>query len=140
MSERKELLLCPFCGGKAKASEADIKAGFLVTIDCTQCGASNSTIDAWNSRSGPAATPLIITDAMCEAAVKVDHTDHIQGFTYKTHHVIRDVRKDFAEQKIWEINKDDADAEAKFYFRCRIEHMRVVLAAALTSPEQEGGR
>lgn len=77
-------------------------------------------------------TSMKITDAMCEAAVKADQIDRIQGFTYKTHHVIRDVWKDFPEQKIWEINKDDADAESKFHHQCRLERMRMVLEAALS--------
>ena len=72
-----------------------------------------------------------VTDAMCEAAVKADQVERIQGFTYESHHVIRDVWKDFSEQKVWEIDKNDADAEPKFRHQCRIERMRKVLEAAL---------
>ena len=80
-----------------------------------------------------------VTDAMCEAAVKADQAERIQGFTYEAHHVIRDVWKDFSEQKVWEIDKNDADAEPKFRHQCRIERMRKVLDAALevTRPEEK---
>lgn len=80
-----------------------------------------------------------VTNAMCEAAVKADQAERIQGFTYEAHHVIRDVWKDFSEQKVWEIDKNDADAEPKFRHQCRIERMRKVLEAALevTRPEEK---
>ena len=71
-----------------------------------------------------------IDNEMCEAAVKADQVNRIQGFTYEARHVIRDVWKD-SEQEIWSIDKNDADAEAKFYHQCRLERMRVVLTAAL---------
>jgi hypothetical protein len=83
-----------------------------------------------NHRVGKA---MKVTDEMCEAAVKAALVDRIQGFTYKTHHVIRDVYKDFSEQKIWEINKDDSGADDRFYHQCRIERMRVLLEAALST-------
>lgn len=77
-----------------------------------------------------------ITDAMCEAALKTNMIDRIQGFSYNTRHVIRDVWKPWNEQQIWEINKNDADAALKFYHRCEIETIRLVLQAALAaSPE-----
>ena len=73
-----------------------------------------------------------ITDEMCGAAVKADQVDRIQGFTYMVRHVIRDVWKDFPEQEVWSIDKNDADAEAKFQHQCRIERMRMVLEAAFS--------
>ena len=79
-----------------------------------------------------------VTDEMCEAAVKADQVDRIQGFTYTKRHVIRDVWKGFNEQNIWEINKDDADAEAKFHHQCQIERMRKVLEAACSLSSQQG--
>ncbi len=80
-----------------------------------------------------------VTDEMCEAAIKADITDRIQGFTHEKHHVIRDIWKDYSEQKIWEINKDDADAESKFYHQCRVERMRTVLEAACSAVKGERG-
>jgi len=80
-----------------------------------------------------------ITDEMCEAAVKADQIDRIQGFTYRTHHVIRDVWLDGPQQRIWEIDKNDADAEDKFYRQCRIERMRKVLEAALAVSSNNRG-
>lgn len=85
----------------------------------------------------PAQAPKV-TDEMCEAAIKADSADRIQGFTYTKRHVIRDVWKSFDEQNIWEICKDDADAEAKFHHQCQIERMRKVLEAALALPSTEG--
>lgn len=76
-----------------------------------------------------------ITDAMCEAAIKADVVDRIQGFGYDTHYVIRDVWLDYGAQTLWKISKDDAEAEERFRRQCGIERMRKVLEAALTVSE-----
>lgn len=78
-----------------------------------------------------------VTDTMCEAAVRADHISRIQGFTYSTQHVIRDLYKPYDEQKIWAVDKNDADAEDKFHHQCRIERMRKVLEAALSVPSAD---
>lgn len=80
-----------------------------------------------------------VTDAMCEAAVRADHVSRIQGFTYNTKHVIRDLHQPYDQQKIWEIDKNDADAEDKFHHQCRIEQMRKLLESALALPSTGGG-
>lgn len=81
---------------------------------------------------------MTITDEMCEAAVTADQVDRIQGFSYKTDHVIRDVYKAPGEQVIWRLSKEIPGAEDQFYRQCRIERMRKVLEAALSITPPEG--
>lgn len=75
-----------------------------------------------------------VTDAMCEAAIQADQIDRIQGFSYNTDHVIRDVWKSPGDQVIWRLSKEIPGAEESFYRQCRIENMRKVLEAALKVP------
>lgn len=109
-----------------------------ITADCDAWYFEQSADEIERLR-GHAPTPAV-TDAMCEAAVKADRTDRIQGFSYNTDHVIRDVYKAPGEQVIWRLSKEVPGSEDKFYHQCRIERMRKVLEAALsiTPPVREG--
>jgi hypothetical protein len=80
-----------------------------------------------------------ITDAMCEAAIDADETvsNYIQGFSYNTRHVIRDVRMPWAEQEIWSAPIAGPDEYQAFQKRCQIERMHRVLAAALAFPSTD---
>jgi hypothetical protein len=84
-----------------------------------------------------------VTDAMCEAAIEAEDAvvDRIQGFSYNTRHVIRDVRMPWSEQEIWSAPVAGPDEYQTFQRRCQIERMRRVLAAALavTSTKLGGG-
>jgi Lar family restriction alleviation protein len=67
MSEREELLPCPFCGGAAERVDIpaeDIENGNGSCIQCTRCMASTALhfdrkenlVSSWNDRCQPAAT------------------------------------------------------------------------------------
>jgi hypothetical protein len=85
-----------------------------------------------------------VTDAMCEAAIDAEDAvvDRIQGFSYNTRHVIRDVRMPWPEQEIWSAPVAGPDEYQAFQKRCQIERMRRVLHAALAMPstDREGSK
>jgi hypothetical protein len=76
-----------------------------------------------------------VTDAMCEAALDADVPDRIQGFSYKSKHVIRDV---WSDEEIWTAPVVGPKEYQAFQKQCRIERMRKTLEAAcsLSRPHQ----
>lgn len=76
-----------------------------------------------------------ITDDMCRRAINAMQADRIQGFSapqdakrqqWGPPHYIRDVFLPAGEQELWRGDSHDVMIE-----RCRIEEMRLALAAAL---------
>jgi hypothetical protein len=73
-----------------------------------------------------------ITDEMCRRALEVMRADRIVGYstpqdtkrtTWGAPHIIRD---QVLKREVWR-----GDDQEEFYERCRIEEMRLALAAAL---------
>lgn len=71
-----------------------------------------------------------ISDEAVEAALLAERPDRIQGFSYETRHVIRDIWLPPGEQELWSCGKDEPDAAVRFYHQCQVERLRVVLQAA----------
>lgn len=69
------------------------------------------------------------TDAECRAAIAAMVPDRIQGFSYGLNygppHLVRDVTKPYGEQVLWR-----GDSAEEMQERCKIERMRLALAAA----------
>lgn len=141
MSDEK-LLPCPFCGGEPELHWINEVGEVLTAWVRCKCGCEHHerltkevAVKKWNSRHLPndaqTSGDCGVTDTMCEAAIKADQIDRIQGFSYNTDHVIRDVWKSPGDQVIWRLSKEIPGAEESFYRQCRIEKMRKVLEAAL---------
>jgi hypothetical protein len=102
--------------------------------DCPTCQAIRTIR---NALSVAAAQPVTVTDAMCEAAINSDAPDCIQGFTYPTRHVIRDV---WSEREIWSAPVGGTPEHVAFQRQVEIERMRRMLEAALAvSSTQRNG-
>jgi hypothetical protein len=84
---------------------------------------------------------LQVTDAMCEAAIKADLEDRIQGCSYKDRHVIYDTWLPAPSQDIWTSPVGSAEDYQAFQEQCKIERMRKVLEAAyaVSRPQRDGG-
>ena len=74
------------------------------------------------------------SDQALAAAVEAMKPDRIQGFTYGTEHVIRDVYRPWKAQVLW---RGPASDSATFYRQCEIERLRIGFAAAAKVHEQE---
>jgi hypothetical protein len=74
------------------------------------------------------------TDAQCLTIADAweNSARHIQGFTYGSEHVIRDLRRRPGQQLIWSGPSDDREA---FDRQIRVERMR--LALCTTHPHAE---
>jgi hypothetical protein len=120
--------------GTAKAlDDLEIFIGEVDGSEAAEGGTIDGTeaIEALNALRAAFAQPqtVQVTDAMCEAAIDADAPDRIQGFSYKSRHVIRDV---WADQEIWSAPVAGPDEYQAFQRQCRIERMRKTLEAALT--------
>lgn len=73
------------------------------------------------------------SDQALTAAVEAMKPDRIQGFTYGTEHVIRDVYRPWEAQVLW---RGPASDEAAFDRQCEIERLRIGFAAAAKVHEQ----
>lgn len=60
MTNKQELLPCPFCGGKACLSNGELGGYTVIYIECIKCSTQTSTfyedesekaIEAWNKRA-----------------------------------------------------------------------------------------
>ena len=140
--DSETLLPCPFCNGAVQFRKAlhvsDGNVDSVIHAAPTNCpmvvfedgSTDQSVLIRWNTRVA-AAQPVTATDAMCEAAINSDAPDCIRGFTYPTHHVIRDV---WADRELWSRPIDIAEYTPEyvaFQRQVEIERMRRMLEAAL---------
>lgn len=74
------------------------------------------------------------SDKAIAAAVEAMKPDRIQGFTYGTENVIRDVYRPWDAQVLWRAPVGDDDA---FHRQCEIERLRIGLVAAAKVHDEE---